>query len=446
MKACCLSFAVLAIFVSAGAAPWPIAPFDSMHVLGNNWGEYQDYGGGPYYHNGIDIITVGVQGAEVHAVRHGYVKAWGTIQAELHYRLAICDTSPDVTGRQSGWLYAHIDADRFHKVVGDEVEVGDLIGYLVPWPVTGFDHCHFARISDTGATWNRFPGPTWWFIANPLLEMTANTDLVPPVFRNARTSQRFAFCRNNTSTYQQPTNLTGDLDIIAKVYDKTGYTTTDTIWDKLVPYQVDYMIRSAGGTVVVPWTMSFQFSNLLAGTSDTASARVLFKNDATCRSYGDYDAREYYFNITNTDGDSLIELTDVAGAWASASTADGDYWVIARALDVSNNTTYDSMLVTTNNGVTAVAERIQPVLSQPLSVAPGVTRGPYSVSFGLGQPASVSLRVFDAAGRVTATHISGQLAAGAHTASGTISGSGVYLVELALGNGDSYTRKLVVLK
>ena len=446
MKACFLSFAILALFASAGAVPWPIAPFDSMHTLGNNWGEYQEYGTGPYYHNGIDIITVGQQGADVHAVRHGWVKAWGTIQYEYHYRLAICDTSSDVTGRQTGWLYAHIDSDRTHKAVGDEVQVGDLIGYLVPWPVPGFDHCHFARISDTGATWNRFPEPTWWFIENPLLELTPNADLVPPVFENARTSQRFAFCRNDSSTYQQPTNLSGDLDIIARVYDKTGYTTTAPTWDKLVPYQMDYMIRSAGGTVVVPWTMSFQFSNVLAPTNDSLSARLLYKRDNTCYTLGDYDAREYYFIITNTDGDSIIELSDAAGAWASESTADGDYWVIARALDVSSNTTYDSMLVTTNNGVTAVAEQVRPVLSQPLSVTPGVTRGPYRIDFGLGQATDVRLRVCDAAGRVVATHASRRLESGAHTATGTISGSGVYVVQLTLGNGDTYTRKLVVIK
>ena len=70
----------------ARATYWPLAPLDSVHPLGNNWGNYQDYGGGPYFHNGIDVITPDVQGRRAHAVRHGWVKGWGTISAELHYR------------------------------------------------------------------------------------------------------------------------------------------------------------------------------------------------------------------------------------------------------------------------------------------------------------------------------------------------------------------------
>jgi hypothetical protein len=207
---------------SALAEPWPLVPLDSVHPLGNNWGNYQDYGGTPYFHNGIDVITPDVQGRRVHAVRHGWVKGWGTIQAELHYRLAICDTSSDFTGRAEGWLYAHIDSARWHRSLGDEVQEGDSIGYLVAWPMKAtFDHCHFARVSDTGAAWQRFPNPTWWFIQNPLTIIRPNTDLVAPVIENARTSQRFAFCRNNRNNrYLNYDSLVGEVDIITKVYDR----------------------------------------------------------------------------------------------------------------------------------------------------------------------------------------------------------------------------------
>lgn len=431
----------------ATAAPWPIPPLDSAaHPLGNNWGNIQDYGGGPYFHNGIDIITNGMSGSPVHAVRHGWVKGWGTISADLHYRLAICDTSSDFTGRASGWLYAHIDPSRWHKQLGDEVQERELIGYLVPWPVTGFDHLHFARISDTGATWMRFPDYTWWFTENPLLHMQPSADIIAPVFQNARTGRRFAFCRNNTSTYQNADSLHGAVDIIARCYDKTGYPTADTIWDKLAPYQMDYTIRSAGGTVVVPWRLSVQFSNLLGGISDTMLTRVVYKRDATCRSYGDYDRREYFFIVTNTDGDSLIELTDAAGCWNTDSVPDGDYWVVVRASDASGNATTDSMLVQTRNGITGVAERVQPVLSRPLALRPGITRGPFTASFGLARPTGVELRIVDVTGRITGRPFSGNLAAGVHEITATVSDGGVYLVELTLENGDAYTRKLIVVR
>jgi hypothetical protein len=78
---------------SAPATNWPIPPVNLPHPLGNNWGNYQDYGGDPYFHPGIDVITPDTAGAEVHAVAHGWVKGWGTISANLHYRLAVCDTA-----------------------------------------------------------------------------------------------------------------------------------------------------------------------------------------------------------------------------------------------------------------------------------------------------------------------------------------------------------------
>jgi len=222
------------LLVTAGLASanfWPIPPCDSAQPLGNNWGNYQNYGSGPadaYFHNGIDVITVGRINRPVVAVAGGWVKAWGTIQADLHYRLAICDSPSTYTGRAPGWLYAHIDEDRPHKNLGDRIYAGDTIGYLVYWPVQGFDHIHFARVSDTGATWMRFPNVTWWFIENPLTIIEPRSDLIAPTFENARTGAKFAFCRNNTTTYLSPTALTGDVDIVAKIYDRTGYTTGNT--------------------------------------------------------------------------------------------------------------------------------------------------------------------------------------------------------------------------
>ena len=35
---------------------WPYEP-SSTYDIGNNYGAFQDYGGGAYYHDGIDILT-----------------------------------------------------------------------------------------------------------------------------------------------------------------------------------------------------------------------------------------------------------------------------------------------------------------------------------------------------------------------------------------------------
>jgi hypothetical protein len=437
-----LTFLAVALASSALAANWPLVPLDSVHPLGNNWGNYQDYGGTPYFHNGIDVITPDVQGRRVHAVRHGWVKGWGTIQAELHYRLAICDTSSDFTGRAEGWLYAHIDSARWHRSLGDEVQEGDSIGYLVAWPMKAtFDHCHFARISDTGATWQRFPSPTWWFVQNPLTIIQPNTDIVAPVIENARTSQKFAFCRNNrNNSYVAYDNLVGNVDIIAKAYDKTGTTTGNATWDKLAPYEVDYSIKREDGLVVVPWTIGVQFSNTLDG----ALVHTVYKNDNTCNTQGDYDFREYYYIVTNTDGDSIIESTDTTGAWNTGLVGDTTYWVYVRASDVYGNTTIDSMQVKTNNGV-AVMEPPFAVLSRPLHTAQTASRSGL-ISFGTTGSGAVRLRVFDPTGRVVANLADGRLGPGEHRFSFAPSAAGVYVAKLTLDGRDTYNAKLVVLR
>jgi hypothetical protein len=433
--------------VALGASPalaenWPLVPLDSVHPLGNNWGNYQNYGGGPYFHNGIDVITPDIQGRRVHAVRHGWVKGWGTISAELHYRLAICDTNSDFTDRAEGWLYAHIDSARWHRALGDEVQEGDSIGYLVTWPIAAtFDHCHFARISDTGATWMRFPDATWWFVQNPLTIIRPNTDLLAPVIENARTNQKFAFCRDNTNnSYLSYDSLVGDVDIIAKVYDKTGYTTGQDTWDKLAPYEIDYSIKRHDGLVVVPWTIAVQFSNTLDGSL----VNVVYKADNTCRSRGDYSRREYFYIVTNTDGDSVIESTDVNGEWNTGLVGDTTYWVYIRASDVYGNTTLDSMQVRTRNGV-AVQQPPYAVLSRPLR-AVHTARGNGLISFGTAGSGSVRLLVFDRAGRVVANLAEGRLGAGEHRFSFAPPATGVYVVKLTLDGKDPYSAKLVVLR
>jgi hypothetical protein len=438
---CVLALLTAALVVPATATDWPLVPLDSVHPLGNNWGNYQDYGGGPYFHNGIDIVTPGAQGRRVTAVRHGWVKAWGTIQAELHYRLAVCDTSSDFTGRAEGWLYAHIDSTRWHRNVGDEVQEGDSIGYLVPWTVDGFDHCHFARISDTGATWQRFPNPTWRFAQNPLTIIQPNTDLVAPVFENARTNQKFAFCRNNrNNSYLRYDSIVGEVDIIAKVYDKTGTTTGNSTWDKLAPYELDYSIRREDGLVVVPWTIGVQFSNTLDGSL----VNVVYKADNTCRSRGDYDYREYYYIVTNTDGDSIIEAADTSGEWNTGVVGDTTYWVFVRASDVYGNVALDSMQVRTRNGV-AVAEPPLAVLSRPLRATQTIGRSAL-ISFDLAGSGAVKLRVFDQAGRAVANLADGRLGPGEYRFTFTPPAAGVYIVKLTLDGRDSYNTKLVVLR
>ncbi|MEO0226269.1 MAG: M23 family metallopeptidase, partial [candidate division WOR-3 bacterium] len=329
---------IIPVFVLAQG--WPLSPQNQVHPVGNNWGEYQEYGSGPYLHNGVDVMGV-TTGQPVYAVGRGTVKAWLTIQADYHWRLAIGDSHRIPTDSCDGWLYAHIDRNRFHLNVGDTCRPGDLIGYLVVWPTTGFDHCHWARIRNAGYPWQS----NWLFVQNPLWVVRPNIDSFPPIFENARGSERFAFCRNNTSTYLASNNLNGDVDIIIKVLDKTCRPWRDTVWTRLIPYKIEYRMR---GPVNIPTTRFMEFRGKLLW--DAAATNTIYKDDGTCNTRGDYSYRDYFFIITNTDGDTLIEPTDTAGKWQTQNYPDGNYWVVVTAYDAYGNARAESMLVTLRNG------------------------------------------------------------------------------------------------
>jgi hypothetical protein len=363
------------------ATGWPLAPMDTLHALGNNWGEYQEYGY-PYLHPGIDVMGITV-GKPVYAVDSGFVKAWLTTAGEWHWRLAIADY--ETTDSVEAWLYAHIDADLYHKNVGDTVAEGDLIGYLVEWPVTGFDHLHFARIKDAGAVWQF---GDWAFIENPLNIITPYDDTTKPVFENAYGGNKFAFCQNNTSVYLSPNNLNGSVDIIAKIYDDVGLPLYIPVWERLIPYKIEYEIH---GQQNFPTTLSFVFAGVLHWTDNVD---VIYKDDATCNSDGDYEYRNYYFIITNTDGDSIVEASDAAYAWVTTDFPDGNYWVVVTAYDAANNATRDSMFVTVNN--MGIAEEKPSAQSPAFSIQPNPHNGTFVID------SDDDVKILDITGRLVA--------------------------------------------
>ncbi|MCS7258121.1 MAG: M23 family metallopeptidase [candidate division WOR-3 bacterium] len=344
---------------SCDTIAWPLSPTDSIHPLGNNWGEFQNYGGSSYYHPGIDILSPYIPNVAVYAVKRGYVKAWLTTGNYLYWRLAIADSSLTYADSCDAYLYAHIDSARYHKNIGDTVEVGELIGYLVYWPIDSahFHHLHFAKIRDRGAIW---PVADWAFIFNPLLNMIPNIDTIAPVFENASGNFLFAFCRNNTSNYLVPTNLHGDVDIIAKIYDKFSRSTGDTIWDRLIPLKIEYEIS---GPQSIPRQLSFIFNKRIPPNN---TINVVYKEDNICRSRGDYDYRDYYFIVTNTDGDSIIETTDAGFCWRTTEFPNGTYWIKVYASDASNNVTVCSMPVVVNNspGISIEEPKVNELLDQ----------------------------------------------------------------------------------
>jgi hypothetical protein len=312
--------------VPAGAIDWPVPPQNGIQKIGNTYGEYQRYGGSAYLHPGIDLLVPA--GTPVYAVEAGWVKAVLTISAELHWRVAIGECNDE--GPCDGWLYAHLDEASIAVTEGEYVEEGQYLGDIVYWPVADFHHLHFVKIRHTGLTWTA----DWDFVDNPLDQGFVIDDTIPPVFEDAFGDQLFAFAQNQSESYFFVGEaLSGDVDIVCRVYDQVN-----SLW-KVTPHSLEYQIL---GDSSIPWTNAVTFTGPLPWNYNVD---VLYRNDATCYTQGDYDHRVFYMNLTNTDGDSLIESNDRYRSWSTSYFHNGDYIVYARATDRAGNVVVDSMSV-----------------------------------------------------------------------------------------------------
>lgn len=322
-----------------GFLPWPLAP-NSQHPIGNSYGEYQNYGSSPYLHPGIDVL--GNPNQQVFAVADGVVKAVLTTSGQYHWRVAIGGPG---SGTTSGHLYAHLEQSSITVNVGDTVVKGQLLGELVPWPTSNFTHCHFNSLEDSGNQW--FGD---WLVPNNVHEDLENANEVSvPVFENARGNDLFAFCNNDTSNYLTPSALVGKVDIIAHVGDKINSTWTCSV------QKLRYSIYPLGnpGAPIVDNKLSVNFDMALdtygSGAIDSFLVDLLYKEDSTCNTDGDYNSREFFHILTNSNGDQVYDAADQIEAWDTTAVPNGSYVVKAVAVDVAGNRATASMTVTVNN-------------------------------------------------------------------------------------------------
>ena len=328
--------------------------------VGNSYGEIQQYGTSPYLHPGVDFLGEDYQ--EVYAVHDGFVKAVLTTGGDPYWRVAIANE--DVSTETEGYLYAHLNEDSIVHTIGDSVSAGDLLGTLYPWGWYDFTHIHFARLQDEGMQWFG----TWWTIDNPHIDVTNIQDTIPPTFENAINEDLFAF-RTDGGTYLDPTDLSGEFDIIAKCHDIENSDWRIDVWD------ISYSLHPAG---VPDSTVYEQFSFAFDMPIDTYFSNywtdivlyTIYSRDATCYSIGNYEDREYYHIITNSNGDSLITEEDADEIFDSAQFPDGNYYFKVTARNASLNVTVDSMLVYFNNGISNIEDHQSPTTNYQLTNYP----------------------------------------------------------------------------
>jgi hypothetical protein len=326
---------------SSRGIPWPVEP-NAQHPVGDTYGEFQDYGSGPYLHPGVDVMIAA--GEPVFAVAPGVVKAVLTTSGEWHWRVAVADQPGP--GESDGYLYAHLERYSIAVEVGDVVFQGQYLGDIVDFPF-GFHHTHFARIRDEGSVWQG----NWLCTDNPHLDFENQSETTAPEFFPAIPGQAFAFCTNQTSNYLPRNALQGAVDIVVRVRDVIDYPA----WPCAVQ-ELRYSIYPVGQpqSPVVDDKLAVYFDMPLdhyqGGSGDELLVQLFYKRDATCWSNRDWSYADFYHVITNSDGDQNYEESDLREAWDTTQVFDGQYVVEVTAYDVAGNSTVESMVVTTVNG------------------------------------------------------------------------------------------------
>ncbi|MDM7914289.1 MAG: FlgD immunoglobulin-like domain containing protein [Candidatus Eisenbacteria bacterium] len=392
--------------------PWPLAP-DAQHAVGNTYGEYQNYGGAPYPHPGIDVF--GSPGQAVYAVRRGVVKAVLTTGGDWYWRIAIADTA--LTSTVPGYLYAHIERNSIAVTVGQQVELGQYLGNLAEWPNYEFTHCHFTRIEDSGATWDG----NWLSVHNPHMDITQQSETEPPVFEPARGNDLLAFCANQTSSYQSPTSLHGAVDIIAHVGDRieTHYVcSVQELWYTIYPLGMpEYPV--VDNKLAQRFDMTCDTYG--SGQLDAMLIGLIYKDDSVCNTQGDYDYREFFHVLTNSDGDGIYEQSDGNESWDTTTLPDRQWVIRVTAIDARGNTAVDSMVVTTANGNPSGAEESASGLAAPRLLLDSVRPNPMTIGGTAARvrflmPASdrIVLALYDANGRRVRLLRDAILPAGSH--------------------------------
>jgi hypothetical protein len=337
--------------------------------IGNSYGEIQFYGNPPYLHPGVDLLGYHLQ--DVYAIKKGFVKAILTTVDTFHWRIAISNVNTADTS--IGYLYAHLDQQTIPYAVDDSVEAGDIIGQLVNFPVPGFVHCHFARIVDSGALWSG----GWWTLENPLSSMINFFDTVPPQFEKTIGNDAFAF-RDASGFYLPPDSLYGQIKIISKVHDIINS-----------PWKVDVnTIRYNLSSLSVPsvllldsfaYEYNFYTDVYPGGSYYPMVLSTLYSGDSTCFSDGDYNIRDFFHIVTNSDGNDTLDGNDSLQFFNTANFPDGSYIFRIIATDPSGNSSMDSMVVRFKNNINS-AENIE--LSESFVVYPNPSNnGQFSIQF-----------------------------------------------------------------
>jgi hypothetical protein len=377
--------------------PWPFVPFDQVHKVWNHYEQHMGDGSGSwsYLHQGLDI-EVPIN-EPTYAVREGWVKLVLTIGGDSYWRVAI---SPEqVSGYSDGWLYAHLVESTIQVEVGDYVQLHDYLGDIVYW-AEDWGHIHFVNIHDQGTVWY-YDDDEWGINFNPLLALDPITDEVAPVIQNFSTNSKFGFCTNETSNYLNANDLHGDIDIIAKISDYHG----SSDWEQPAFKTYYWLNKLPENTNVFPKTLgqilNHSYSHYSGGYYEPYAPLMYKKDDAHPSPPWMNHERDYFQILTNNNGDSIAEVSELQLSFPTADYPDGQYRLFVEAWDEFGNMDLDSLDVTFDNYTTGDNENLSDVSITSYCV-PNPAKDKVTIEFSLPQGfiGKVDISLLDAAYKV----------------------------------------------
>ncbi|HSJ59245.1 MAG TPA: Ig-like domain-containing protein, partial [Anaerolineae bacterium] len=263
---------------------------------------YQDYGGTPYFHHGLDMMKVygtdviNRSGGQVINIEN-YQPGW-----DLYWEVAVLDPDGYI------WQYHHIEEptipqyiwNKYYEYLADPVNGGFIaantyIGDIIYWPVWSFgkqfNHIHLNILAAGGVYVNGFE----FHVALP--------DAVGPQIQAAGLLQ-------NGQIYPGD-EVAGDYSLYVHARDLV----LDDVY-YLPPYEVTFSVD--GGPVYTTWRF-----DTLPGGADRYAYLHDFYVPPTC---GDYGCREFY-----------IDLGFIPGSHFDFPTAGGEHTVLVTVRDYAGN-------------------------------------------------------------------------------------------------------------
>ena len=152
--------------------------------------------------------------------------------------------------------------------------------------------------------------------------------------------------------------------------------------------------------------------------------------------------------VTNSDGDTILDLSEKELAFITTNYLDGDYKIFIEARDAYGNATVDSMLVKFKNKISADlnAQNLHPNAFELGQNYPNPCNPATHISYSIPQETVVTLKVFNTLGREIKTLVHAKQMPGEYSVIFTADNlaSGIYLYSLHAGNF-SDTKKLLLL-